>query len=94
MYYLNCECDGTFVVWSSKRQPTLSGKEVGRRLKRALAVCDLRQPVLILSSPIRPDTLAATAPVSVTLLREFASPGSWENYWVYGVQSSGLPCSD
>jgi len=99
IYYLECDCLGTFVVWNEEREDALSADEFWRRLHKAASLAGQREAILIRYQPIAPDDLKAAAPsLSLTLLHSFANaamyPG-WtegaENFWIYRVSVEKPP---
>ena len=84
VYYLECECQGSFIVWNTKRQSPLSPEEFGNRLTKAVALAGTRDAVLIRDAPIDALDLAARAPnLSVQLLKSFSDAPTDENFWIY-----------
>ena len=84
IYYLECECQGSFIVWNTKRQSPLSPEEFGNRLTKAVALAGTRDAVLIRDAPIDALDLAARAPnLSVQLLKSFSDAPTDENFWIY-----------
>ena len=84
IYYLECECQGSFIVWSTKRQSPLSPEEFGRRLTDAVALAGTRDAILIRDAPIDVLDLTARAPnLSVQLLKSFSDAATDENFWIY-----------
>jgi hypothetical protein len=88
LYYLECECVGTFIVWNGARQSPLSPQEFRARLTRALDHAGGREPILIRNRPIAPDELAANADPSVLLLQSFPDAETDEVYWIYRVSAA------
>jgi hypothetical protein len=84
VYYLECECLGTFIVWNGSRQSPLSTSQFGERLVRALDRIEQHEAILIRNAPI---TAGAEQPglpgISVTLLQSFTGAVTDENYWIY-----------
>lgn len=68
IYYLECQCSGTFIVLNDKRQSFLSPAEFGRRLSEAFTVAGPQDTILIRSRPVQAEDLKSSAPnLSVTL---------------------------
>jgi hypothetical protein len=86
LYYLECECVGTFILWNGARQSPLSGEQFRARLTRALDHAGGREPILIRNRPIAPDELAS-ADSSVALLQSFPEAETDEVYWIYRVSA-------
>lgn len=87
IYYLECECRGTFIVWNRKRQSLLSPQEFGDRLTRAIALAPQRNAILISYRPIIIDDLTSNAPnLSIVLLKSFTDATTTENFWIYRVR--------
>jgi len=84
LYYLECECVGTFVVWNGTRQSPLSAEQFRARLKRALEFAGGKEPILIRNRPIAPDELSTSDP-PVALLQSFPDAETDEVYWIYRV---------
>lgn len=85
VYYLECQCIGTFIVWNRTRQSPLSAEQFRIRLLRAVDLAAGRQPILISNGELSLNDLAE-APVSVTLLKSFDGPTETdERYWIYRV---------
>jgi hypothetical protein len=87
IYYLECECDRTFVVWNTRRMSRLSPAELGERLARAIDGSGRNEAILILSRELPPEAEAAVAPrLSFTPERRFQERASTlEKYIVYRV---------
>jgi hypothetical protein len=87
IYYLECECLGTFIVWNTRRQAHLPPAEFGRRLVRALDGSTRRDAILIVNRKLRPEAEAAATPrLSFTMLQAFQGAAvTDENYVVYRV---------
>jgi hypothetical protein len=86
IYYLECECIGTFIVWNDKRLSPLSPVEFGRRLSKAVALAAGRPAILISSRPLQPQDLESGAgSLSITLLSYFTDAVVDENFWIYRV---------
>lgn len=87
MYFLECECPGTYVVYNSKKQWLLSPSERARRLLRAMESPERSEAILILNVPLRPEEEIMIAPTLLVLpLKEFVGAETDENYWVYQVK--------
>ena len=81
IYYLECECIGTFIVWNDKRLSPLSPVEFGRRLSKAVALAAGRPAILISSRPLQPQDLESGAgSLSITLLSSFTDAVVDENF--------------
>ena len=88
IYYLECECIGTFIVWNDKRSSPLSPVEFGRRLSKAVALAAGRPAILISSRPLQPQDLESGAgSLSITLLSSFTDAVVDENFWIYRVEA-------
>ncbi len=90
IYYLECQCFGTFNLWDKKRrQSPLSVLERRDRLLRAFELSNRSESILILSTPMTSDDATSLAPMlSLNLMKTF--PGAnlaGENYWIYRVSS-------
>jgi hypothetical protein len=86
IYYLECQCSGTFIVWNDKRQSFLSPAEFGRRLSEAVNAAGRQDTILIRSRPVQAEDLKSSAPnLSVTLLQSFTDSIANENFWIYRV---------
>jgi hypothetical protein len=87
IYYLECECQGSYIVWNTKRQSPLSPDEFGRRLTKAVTLAGKREIILIRDQPIAVLDLIPIAPnLSVKLLKSFANAVADENFWIYQVK--------
>ena len=72
IYYLECECRGSFIVWNDKRQDYLSPEEFVRRLTKAVTLAGQRDVILIRSQPITIEDITSRAPnLSVAMLNSF-----------------------
>lgn len=92
IYYLEREESGTFIKYDTRRQPTLSRDELGRRIGRALAAAGGRDAILLLTEELSPETAVAAPSVTFTALARFTGaviPG--ERYFVYRVGASADP---
>ncbi len=84
VYYLECECVGTFIVWNKSRELPLSPEQFRERLVRALDQIERREAILVRNAPIAADSESPALPgISVTLLRSFTGAVTDENYWIY-----------
>jgi hypothetical protein len=88
IYYLNCECTGTAVAWTTQRvHAPLPVSEMVHRLVRALDSPERNEAILILSTPIGEELGSAVGPIlSLTLLATFVGAVTNENYWIYRVK--------
>jgi hypothetical protein len=91
IYYLECECSGTFVVWNGKRQSLLSAEEFGQRLTKAVALAGSQDAILIRFRPVTGDDLSSTPNLSVALLKSFTDATTDENFWIYRVSEKQPP---
>jgi hypothetical protein len=82
VYYLECECIGTFIVWNAARQSPLSAEQFRERLIRALDRTGQREAVLIRNAPLEADS-QLPPDISVKLLQSFTGATTDENYWIY-----------
>lgn len=91
IYYLECECEGTFVVWNNKRQSLLSQEQFHARLLRAAQIAGGREAILIRNAPVSADQSAAIEREgqSLSLLQSFTGAVTDENYWIYRVSTRG-----
>ena len=84
IYYLECECKGTFVVWNGSRKSPLSAEQFRERLMRALDHFERREAILIRNAPLALDAKEQEQfGVSVELLQSFTGATTDENYWIY-----------
>jgi len=91
IFYLECECLGSFVDNTKQRRATLTSTELRERLLRSFEMFNRTGGILILSAPMTSEDARSLAPMLfLTLIKTFAgtSPAG-ENYWVYRV--SGPP---
>ena len=77
LYYLECQCLGTFIVWNSKRQHASA-----ERLGRAVALAGQQGAILISNRPMLRQEIER---VSATLLQKFANAPIIrdESFWIY-----------
>ena len=84
IYYLECECHGTFVVWNDKRNSMISDAEFWRRLAVAVEKAGQTDAILIRYRPVAPAELARNpADLLLTELASFTDATTDENYWIY-----------
>jgi hypothetical protein len=88
LYYLECECLGTFIVWNGARQSPLSAAQFRDRLARAFQVGGVFEAILIRNRPIAPGELP-DADTPAELLQSFPDAETDEVFWIYRV--SGMP---
>ena len=87
IYYLECECQGSFVVWNDKRRNVLSPKEFGQRLRKGVALAGSHEAILIRYRPVSEQDQASRAPdMYLTPLKSFTSASTDENFWIYRVR--------
>ena len=88
IYYLECECEGTFIAWNRNRQSLLAPQEFRDRLTRAVALAPQHNATLICFQPIIIDDLTSSEPnLDITLLKSFTDAQSTsENFWIYRVR--------
>jgi hypothetical protein len=92
IYYLECECQGSFIVWSNKRQSFLPYDEFGRRLTKAVALAGQQDAILIRNRPLCLKDLAWGEPnLSGVLLKSFTNALTDENFWIYRVKEKKPP---
>lgn len=82
VYYLECQCQGTFIKWNHDRQSPLSLEQFQARLSRALELAAGQTAILIRNRPLSADEWGDGA---VTLLNSFTGAETDENYWIYRV---------
>lgn len=82
VYYLECECQGTFITWNHDRQSPLSSTQFQERLSRALDVAAGPPAILISNRQLGAGEVPG---VSATLLQSFTGAETDENYWIYRV---------
>src|SRR5262249_31873197 len=86
IYYLECECWGSFVVWNSKRIYRASPEEFGRRLTKAVAMAGQRDAIFIRSADTAEDLMSGAPGLSIAPLKSFTEASSTdENFWIYRV---------
>jgi len=86
IYYLECECLGSFVVWNNKRIFRVSPEEFGRRLTKAVAMAKQRDTIFIRSTDIAEDLMLGSAGVSIAPLTSFTDALTDEKFWIYRVR--------
>ena len=88
IYYLECQCPGTFITWNHARQSPLSAEQFRLRLKDAIDRAAGKTAILVRNRPLAPDELAPQlAGLPVELLQSFTGSEAEENYWIYRVGS-------
>ena len=88
LYYLECECFGTFILWNGARVSPLTAEQFRDRLMGALARAGGPEAILIRNRPIMPDELSNVDP-PVVLLQSFPDAETDEVYWIYRVTAKG-----
>jgi hypothetical protein len=84
VYYLECECEATYVAWNRARRDPLDGAEMSRRLARAVEASGRDHAILILNQ--RLDAGGGASELPISLLQTFTGAAlSDENYFVYRV---------
>jgi len=92
IYYLECECRGSFIVWNDKRQSLLTPAEFGYRLTKAVALAGQHDAILIRYRPVTAEDLSLGAPtLSLVLLKSFTDALTDENFWIYRVSEKQPP---
>jgi len=87
MYFLECECPGTYVVYNSQKQWLLSPPERARRLLRAMDSPERSDAIVILNVPFRQEETSLVTPtLSILFLKEFVGAETDESYWIYQVK--------
>jgi hypothetical protein len=87
IYYLECECRGSFIVWNMKRQGHLSPEEFGRRLTKAVASAGQHDAILVSYRSVTVEEVRSGAPnLSIVLLKSFTGAQTDENFWIYRVK--------
>jgi hypothetical protein len=86
IYYLDCQCRGSFIVWNHKRQGYISSEEFGRRLTKAVALAGQHDVILIRSQPITVEDITSAPNLSVAMLKSLTDASETdENFWIYRV---------
>lgn len=87
LYYLECECPGSFIVWNRTRTGFLDDAEIARRANRAPPAEGGRETILITNREIPAAVAHDNAPDrTFILLRTFAGAEiPSENYFVFRV---------
>jgi hypothetical protein len=84
IYYLECQCTGTFIVSNNRRQVLRSPHQFRERLTTAFALAGQRDAILIANRPVSSEQLDTGAPgISATLLQSLTAAPFQENYWIY-----------
>jgi hypothetical protein len=91
VYYLECRCLGTFIVWNSKRQSPLSPQQFGQRLRQAITEAGQRDAILIRNQSVVSGDLEYAPGVSARLIRSFTNALTDENFWVYRLSKKQTP---
>jgi len=93
IYYLECECQGSFIVWNDKRQNYLPSEEFASRLAKAVALAGQHDVILIRDQPITVEQVTSSAPsLSIALLKSFEEASETdENFWIYRVSEDRMP---
>lgn len=85
LYYLECECAGTFIVWNTRRTLSIETPEILRRTERALAGRS-GDAILIVNHSVTPEELQAAPALGVTLLQSFTGAVEpTEDYFIFRV---------
>jgi hypothetical protein len=85
LYYLECECFGTNVVWSKRRKRNLKPEDVITRIARGMTKEDKTEAILISSEPYDPSGQAMVPELSFEKIKQFPSAVSKETYVIYRV---------
>jgi hypothetical protein len=91
IYYLECECWGSFVIWNNKRQYLGSPEEFGRRLTKAVAMAGQRDTIFIRSTDTAENLMSGAPSLSMALLKSFTDASTDENFWIYRVSEKPPP---
>src|SRR5262249_20360077 len=91
IYYLECECWGSFVVWNDKRVYRTSQEEFGRRLTKAVAMARQHDVILIRSTDTPEDLMSGAPSLSMVLLKSFTNAWIDENFWIYRLSLKQPP---
>ena len=84
VYYLECQCNGTFIIWNGARQSPLSNEQFQTRLSRALELA--AGAILIRNRLLAPDELSADIAMRPPeRLQSFTGTETDENFWIYRV---------
>jgi hypothetical protein len=85
IYYLECECLGTFIIWNHARTSPLTAEQFRERLARVVNPA-AGESILIRNRPLLPEELPLDTGLSATLLKSFTGTVETdENYWIYRV---------
>jgi hypothetical protein len=87
IYYLECECEGRFIVWNAHRTLSIDTAEIMIRAQRALDKNSGRDAILIVNRMVAPEDIRRLAPnLTLTLLQSFTGAvEETENYFVFRV---------
>jgi hypothetical protein len=94
IYYLECQCDGTFIEWNVPRAHFFDGTETVPRVRRAMAIAGAREAVLLRNqeTPAESEAYATAPDLSFTLLRSFTGGVlSYQDYLIYRVEARPTP---
>jgi hypothetical protein len=85
IYYLECECDGRFIIWNTQRTLSIDMTEILIRAQRALDRNNGRDAILIVNRMIAPEDIRRMEPnLTLTLLQSFTGAvEETENYFVF-----------
>lgn len=87
IYYLECECRGTYVVWNSRRQSKLPDDEIVHRILRAIDSSGRNEALLILNRELTPQQETAAPRLLFEPQAKFTGAiRRDENYVVYRVR--------
>jgi hypothetical protein len=85
IYYLECGCEGRFIVWNTRRTLSIDTNEVIIRAERALVAHRGRDAILIVNRAIAQEDIRRIAPnLTLILLQSFTGAvEETENYFVF-----------
>jgi len=94
IYYLECQCEGTFIEWNVPRAWSFDGTETLSRVRYAMAIAGTREAVLIRNgeTPAESEAYAKAPDLSFTLLRSFrGGVMPYQDYLIYRVEARPAP---
>ena len=87
IYYLECECRSTFVVWNARRRSIVDYGDLARRTLHAIQSSGRNEAILVLNSELTPEQETATPGLVFERLAQFTGAiVTTENYSLYRVR--------
>jgi hypothetical protein len=86
IYYLGCECNGTFMRWNLPGRTQLSGAEVVRRTQRVIESSGQTHAILLVGSELNAEEEQGVPNLVFELQTRFVGAQKVESYFVYQVR--------